>query len=100
MPTRGGVGQVHRDLGVLDAPRGPGVLALHPDGRGAFLDVAGFVDHQDRAGVAEGVDDVVPQVIAHPVSVPTGASQQVLQTIRSGRTTVLGDGPAILAVQP
>ena len=32
-------------------------------------------------------------------AIPTGAGQQMLQTIRGRRSTVLGDGPAIFAVQ-
>jgi hypothetical protein len=51
------VGQVHRDLRVLDAARGAAVLALHPDAVGALLDVASFVDDQDRTGITEGVDN-------------------------------------------
>ena len=31
VPARRGIGQVDRDLGVLDPPGGAGVLALHPD---------------------------------------------------------------------
>lgn len=46
------LGQIHRDLGVLDAPGGAGVLALHPDRMHALLHVAGFVDDQERAGVS------------------------------------------------
>jgi len=74
-------------------------LALHPDGGSAFLDVAGLVNDEDRARVTESVDDVIAQIVAHLVGVPPGASQQMLQTIRGGCTPVLGDGPAILAVQ-
>ena len=37
VPARGGVGQIHRDLGVLDPPGGAGVLALHPDGATPFF---------------------------------------------------------------
>ena len=31
VPTGCGIGQIHRDLGVLDPTRGAAVLALHPD---------------------------------------------------------------------
>jgi hypothetical protein len=40
----GGIGQVDRDLRVLDPARGAGVLALHPDRASALLQVAGLVD--------------------------------------------------------
>ena len=65
----------------------------------ALLHVAGLVDHQDRAGVAEGVDDVVTQIIADRVGVPFRPRQQVLQPVGGGIAAVLGDRPAILAVQ-
>ena len=95
----GGIGQMHRDLGVLDAARGAAVLALYPDTVDALLDIAGLIDDQDRAWVAEGVDDIIAQIIADSISVPARAGQQVLQPIRGGCTAVLGDRPAILAVQ-
>ena len=66
---------------------------------GALLHVAGLVDHQDRARVAERVDDVVAQIVADRVGVPAGPRQQMLQPVRGGCAAVLGDGPAILAVQ-
>ena len=99
MSARCGVGQVHRDLGVLDTARGAAVLALHPDTVHALFHVAGLVDHQDRTGVAKGVDDVITQIIADRISVPAGPCQQMLQPVRGDRAAMLGDGPAILAVQ-
>jgi hypothetical protein len=65
----------------------------------ALLHIAGLVDHQDRTRFAERVDDVVAQVIAHGISVPTGPRQQMLQRVGSGGAAVLSDGPAILSVQ-
>ena len=99
MPARCRVGQIHRDLGILDASGGAAVLALHPDAVHAFLDVAGLVDHQDRARITEGLDDVVAEIIADFLGVPAGPRQQVLQSVRRSITAVLGDRPAILAVQ-
>jgi hypothetical protein len=69
VPPAGGVGEEHRDLGVLDPPGGAGVLALHPDRMGALLQIAGLVD-QHRVGVGEGVGGVAAQVIAHRIGVP------------------------------
>ena len=65
----------------------------------ALLDVPGFVKDQDRVGVAEGVDDVVAQVVAHRFGVPFRPRQQMLQPVRRGIPAVFGDRPAILAVQ-
>ena len=39
--TRGGVGQIHRYLGVLDTARGAAVLTLHPDTVDALLHIPG-----------------------------------------------------------
>jgi hypothetical protein len=44
--TVGGVGEVDRDLGVLDPPGGPGVLTLHTHRARTLLEVSGFIDHQ------------------------------------------------------
>jgi hypothetical protein len=72
--TRGGVGQVDRDLGVLD-----------PSG--------------NRIGVAELPHDVVAQVIPDAVGVPAGPREQVLHPMRIALTSVLGDRPAVLPRQ-
>jgi hypothetical protein len=66
----------------------------------ALLHVAGLIKDQDRAAVAEGVDDVIPQIIAHGIGVPAGPRQRMLQPIGSRRTAVLSNGPAILSVRP
>ena len=77
----------------------PEYLALNPDCSGAFLHIAGLVNHQDRTWVTEGVDDVIAQILPHRIGVPAGTGQQVLQPVGSGITAILGNGPAILAVQ-
>jgi hypothetical protein len=77
VPAGGGVGQKHRDLSVLDAPRGAGVLPLHPDRAAALLHIAGLIDDQHRAGIGERVDDIPAQVIADRVGVPARPGQQV-----------------------
>ena len=50
----------------------------------ALLHVPGLVDHQHRTRVAEGVDDVIAQIIADRIGVPFRPGQQVLQPVRSG----------------
>ena len=99
MPARAGVGQVDRDLGVLDPPGGAGVLALDPDRARALLQVAGLVDHQHRVAVSEAGGDVVAQVIADPVGVPRGSAEQVLHAVRVRVAGVFGDAPAVLPRQ-
>ena len=99
MPAAAGVHQVDRDLGVLDPPGGAGVLALDPDRCGALLEVAGLVHHQHRLRIAQVLDHVVAEVIAHLVLVPHRPGQQMLHPVRVGVTGVLGDRPAVLSWQ-
>jgi hypothetical protein len=97
VPGPSGVGQIHRNLGILDPTRGPGVLALRSDRGGALLDIAGLINHQHRARITEVFYDVVAQVIANPIGVPHRATEQVLHAIRASIPGVLGDRPAVLA---
>jgi hypothetical protein len=99
MPTLRGVGEEHRDLRVLDPPRRAGVLALHANRLTALLDVPSFIDHEDGAGVGEGVDHVAAQVVTDRVGVPLRAGEKMLQPIRREITAMLGDRPAVLAIQ-
>ena len=95
MPTAPGVGGVDRDLGVLDPSRGAGVLALHPDGRGALLQVSGLVEHHHAVGVTDVIDYEVTQAVAHSVGVPDRAGQEILHGVRVGVVGVLVDRPAV-----
>ena len=70
VPGRRGVGQIDRDLGVLDPPGGAGVLALHTHRVDSLLEVPGLVNHQDGVRVAQVVDDVPAKVVADQVGVP------------------------------
>jgi site-specific DNA recombinase len=97
VPGIGGVDEVDGDLGVFDPAGGAGVLALHPNGGGAALEVAGLVDDQHCLGVAQVLDEVGADVIAHAVVVPHRPGEQVLHPIRGGIAGVLGDRPAVLA---
>ena len=77
----------------------PVYWALHPDRMRALLHIPDLVHHQHRGGVAEVLDDVFTQVIAHPVGVPLSPAQQVLHTVRVGVTGMFGDRPTVLARQ-
>ena len=78
VPARGRVSEVDGDLCVLDPPGGAGVLPLYAGRGGALLDVSGLIGHQYRAWVAQVLDHAGPKVVAHPVSVPFRAGQEVL----------------------
>ena len=93
-----GVGQEDADLGVLDPPGGAGVLARDPGGVGPLLEEAGLVEDQDGVGVAEGLDDVGPQVVADLVGVPVGPAQQVLDAVGGVVADLLGELPGVLAL--
>jgi hypothetical protein len=99
MSAVGGVGEVDRDLGVLDPPGGAGVLALHSHGVHTLLQIAGFIDHQHPVGIAEVSHDVVAQIVPDPIGVPARAGQEVLHAIRIGIPGVFGDAPTVLARQ-
>jgi hypothetical protein len=70
VPGAAGVHQPDRDLGVLDAAGGAGVLALDPNRGGALLQVPGLVDDQHRGVLAQVLNQVVAHVVADPVVVP------------------------------
>jgi hypothetical protein len=84
---------------ILDPPRAR-VLPLHPGRAGALLDEPGVIDDQHTAPIAEPVDDVAAQVIAHAINVPVRAPQQPLHPIRRVLTSMLGQRPPVLALQP
>ena len=75
-----------------------GVLPRHPRGVGPLLEEAGLVEDQDGVGVAEGLDDVGPQVVADLLGVPVGPAQQVLDAVGGGLADLLGELPGVLAL--
>ena len=99
VPGPGCISEIDRDLGVFGAPGSTCVLALNAGRGGALLQVTGLIDDQDRIAVTEVFGDVVPQVIADAVGVPACPAQQVLHPAGRGITSMLRDGPAVLAGQ-
>ena len=91
VPAGAGVGQVDRDLGVLDPPGGAGVLALHPDGVHALLEVAGLVDHQHRRRRRRARRRRSRAGRHARRRCPSSPGQQVLHAVRIGVAGVLGD---------
>ena len=55
--------QVDRDLRVLDAPGGAGVLALHARRGCALLEVSRLIHDRHRARVAQVLDDIAAQFL-------------------------------------
>jgi hypothetical protein len=95
----GGVGQEHRDLGVLDAPGGAGVVALHTDTVRSLLEVTGVVEDQHRPGVTQLVDHIAAHIIADGVGVPHRLTQQPLHPMRCAVSGPLGQLPTGVSVQ-
>lgn len=62
---RGCVGEVDRDLGVLDPADGVGVLPLPTDRMHAFFRSPISSTNQHRAGVAQVVNHETAQVVPH-----------------------------------
>jgi len=91
---RSGVDQVDRDLGVVDLAAGAGVLALHAHRGRALLAIARLVEHKHRGGVAEVVDDLVPDVITH------ASSSQARRLSRRSRPSRVGCPACSAMVQP
>jgi hypothetical protein len=98
MSVAAGIGQEHPDLAVLDPPGRTRVLALHPGGLGALLEEPGLVHDQHRPRIAEVLGDVVPQIIPDLVGVPAGMVEPSLHPIWGRRAGLLGQLPAVLAL--
>jgi hypothetical protein len=68
VPARRGIGQIHRDLRILDPPGGSGVLELDTDGVAAFFR-SPVSSESAPPRVAQRVDDVAAYVVPHGVGV-------------------------------
>jgi hypothetical protein len=98
--VRGGVGQEHADLAVVDLPRRAGVLPGDSGRADAFLDEPGVVDDEHTRGVvAEGAQDVAADVVTDAVDIPARGAQQPLHAVRGHRPGVLSQRPAVLALE-
>jgi hypothetical protein len=97
-PTGGRIGQEDRDLTVLLFADGAGVLALDPGRAVALLHNARLVQHQHRIKITQLLDHVVAQVIPDPVGVPPRAIQQPLHPVWGLLPGLLGQPPAVLAL--
>jgi hypothetical protein len=94
-----GIAEEHGDLAILDAPGGAGILALDADGALAFLDKAGLIKRHHRIRIAQVLDDIGAQIVAHRIGIPTHAGQEVLHAVRRGIARRLGKLPTVLALQ-
>jgi hypothetical protein len=81
----------------LDAAGQPTVTGTEGIDSGRLSADPGLGINTRRAGA--GIDDVLTQIVTNGFGVPARARQQMLQAVRGRCTAMLGDGPAILAVQ-
>ena len=90
----------HEDhgLAVLDLAGDPRMLAGHPDGHLAFLQLGGLIQHQDRPRVAKLIEDEPLQALQRRLPVPGVLAQQRLHPPRRGVPGLLGQLPARPAV--
>lgn len=93
-----GVSEKDPDLAVLDPARRARVLPLHAHRFGAFLHKAGLIQHQNRPGVTQVLDDIGLQVIADRVRVPAHPAEEVLHGIRCAVARGFSQLPAVFAL--
>lgn len=74
-------------------------MALHAGRADALLQETGVVDDEHRIPVAEMVDHVPAHVIEDLVGIPFDPVQHPLDTVRAVMAGLLGQGPAVLALQ-
>jgi len=89
------VGEKHPDLTIFELARRSAILFRHSCRFLAAFTKARFVDHQDRLGITQLLQDVGTQIVAHQIGVPGCAVQQPLHTVRSGFSGVFSQLPAI-----
>jgi len=86
-------------MAVRRGTRRAGVLGRDAARFRPFLEEAGLVDDEHAARrVAEVLDDVGPQIVAHRVRVPDGGVEQALHALGPRLPERLGEVPAVLAL--
>jgi hypothetical protein len=74
------------------------MLLRHPCRLFPSLPKARFVDHQDGVRIAQLLQNVGTQIVAHQIRVPGRAVEQALHPVWSGFSGVFGQLPAIFAL--
>jgi hypothetical protein len=86
------------DLTVLYAACCTGVLALHAHTLVSLFEKSRLIDNQHALGISEIIDDILLEIVPHLVGVPSGAAPQVLDAVRRLIARLLGQRPAVLAL--
>jgi hypothetical protein len=70
LPMPAGIAEKHPDLAILDASCRSGVLALHSARLVPLFQKAGLVQHQHCLLIAQVLDHIRAQIIAHLIGFP------------------------------
>ena len=92
-----GIGQEHADLAVLDPPRRAAVLPLHAGRLAPFL-TKPVSSSTSTPRIAQMLDHIGPQIVAHRVRVPAHPAQELLHPVRRPIPGRLRQLPALLAL--
>src|ERR1019366_7366724 len=93
-----GIAEKHADLTILDPSGRPAVLARDADRMGALLHEARLVQHQNAAGIAEPLHDIVAADVACPLGIPEAAPEHRLHPPWGFIARIFGQLPAVLAL--
>jgi hypothetical protein len=97
MPSGGDIREKDAYLTILDLARRSTILEANACRLLPLLGKTGFVDDHNSGLVAERLKDVRAQIIAHPIGIPDGSSEQTLHPIRASLSGVFGQLPAVFA---
>ena len=79
----GHVGREYIDLAMAELASRSRILPTHATRRTALLEKACLIDHQDSVGFANMLDDVVTNNVAQHIGIPSSASINDPERIRS-----------------
>jgi hypothetical protein len=80
---------------------GARVLARDAAGLAPLLEEARLIDDQHAArAVPEMREYILAQIVAHPLGIPAGGTQQAVHTLGVGIADRLGELPAVLTFDP
>ena len=99
MAMSAGIGEKDTNLTVLNAAGSTGVLAFDARRLVALLEKAGLIEHQHGVRIAQVLDYIGAQIIAHGVGIPVHAGQEILHAIGCHVAGGFRQVPAVLALE-
>ena len=98
MPPAAGIGKKHADLAILDTSGSAAILPCHPGRFAALFEKTGLIDGEDAIIGAQMRDHIIAAQIAGRIRLPYGPAQHPLGTPRTRITDLLGQLPAVFAL--